>query len=817
MKPKNKKSEKREADGDGGGQEQHHICEEEVVDEFYEFNSGDGGGEKRMRKKSSSGSTRVFARRRSISLNSEDQEVARMIRQLQAEAEASVAGKEGEDEEEEEASTPPSGEEIFVRMRAHVPVAPPRGGRQRSDSPAVKRPSSMLVHDNEELLLLAEELQGRDEEERRGVVSFAVREALTPTPTPRMSCNSGRSRRDSSKCAIHGGGGAADACAGGVAAGAAAVAPVAVQTKATSSLVRRNSSGYGSGSASNSRSSTLNSGTVAADVAQMQAATADPDPAVRGAKKSMGRSASSMSGPPPPAASTGVARRGSVMTHPTNRTSATAAPRAIVGGAPSSSNDNAVVVRRSSVCIGSAAAITASAGGNNNLPPSPSPRMKSIANANPSTRPGEQEVVPSPSLQPQQRNKSVVGGAEKQQHHHHHHKTSRLNLGSLFGSSGKRSSVHGHGQSGGAQGKIVKKYERQISGSNSSNVKAEEAGSHHHDKRSQFLQAGRSSTGLNLFGARRRSIAITDDAYNAAIRSAKSHVDLSQVGVPPTAAAVSPAVAKKPGPGLSELREEKKPLLSPPLPVAAPSPSLSMARAAAAATGLGEACKEGVASRLNKIGSNLKDRSWTELERLWKAKAREPPNIEGMFKSRSSFRNDGNKADRSVRAKTIPMTGGEGVPPSAAASKQKPHPDWKQQNWSPPPFSSGQHRRQHHFRTASSPSTAATTPTAASAGSPKLFGSRLTLPPGGGVSFGDGGGGSDGGRSPAAARKAIDLLAPHVFSAWQREQGHPPIYQRYQSLPASVAAAAAAAAGQTGFPHSRSHSSDYFDELVKAW
>ncbi len=37
----------------------------------------------------------------------------------------------------------------------------------------------------------------------------------------------------------------------------------------------------------------------------------------------------------------------------------------------------------------------------------------------------------------------------------------------------------------------------------------------------------RSNTGFSIFGGRRRSIAITDDAYSAAIRVAKSHLDLS--------------------------------------------------------------------------------------------------------------------------------------------------------------------------------------------------------------------------------------------------------------------------------------------------
>ena len=47
------------------------------------------------------------------------------------------------------------------------------------------------------------------------------------------------------------------------------------------------------------------------------------------------------------------------------------------------------------------------------------------------------------------------------------------------------------------------------------------------NKRTQFLQ-NRSHTGLSFFGSsRRRSIAVTDDAYSAALRSAKSQADLT--------------------------------------------------------------------------------------------------------------------------------------------------------------------------------------------------------------------------------------------------------------------------------------------------
>ena len=92
-------------------------------------------------------------------------------------------------------------------------------------------------------------------------------------------------------------------------------------------------------------------------------------------------------------------------------------------------------------------------------------------------------------------------------------------LSHLFGTGGKRSNGSNanppSGNIGGVQGKIAKKMERQLSKDNSGD-----------NRRAQFLQA-RSNTGLNFFGGRRRSIAVTDDAYGVALRSAKSHLDLS--------------------------------------------------------------------------------------------------------------------------------------------------------------------------------------------------------------------------------------------------------------------------------------------------
>ena len=103
-------------------------------------------------------------------------------------------------------------------------------------------------------------------------------------------------------------------------------------------------------------------------------------------------------------------------------------------------------------------------------------------------------------------------------------KSSKLtSLGHLFGSGGKNRSGSSTNPPvvanvGGVQGKIVKKMERQLSKESGNNVGD--------NRRAQFLQA-RANTGLNFFGGRRRSIAITDDAYGVALRAAKSHLDLS--------------------------------------------------------------------------------------------------------------------------------------------------------------------------------------------------------------------------------------------------------------------------------------------------
>ena len=91
----------------------------------------------------------------------------------------------------------------------------------------------------------------------------------------------------------------------------------------------------------------------------------------------------------------------------------------------------------------------------------------------------------------------------------------------LFGSGSKRGGGSGSNPHvGGVQSKIAKKMERQLS---------REVPPVTIDQRRDHFVQSRSNTVLNLFGNRRRSIAVSDDAYNISLRSAKSHVDLTGV------------------------------------------------------------------------------------------------------------------------------------------------------------------------------------------------------------------------------------------------------------------------------------------------
>lgn len=279
---------------------------------------------------------------------------------------------------------------------------------------------------------------------------------------------------------------------------------------------------------------------------------------------------------------------------------------------------------------------------------------------------------------------------------------SKLNIGSFFGS--KRNSL----SSGGAQMKIAKKYERSMSTLGPirtedtipmGSPRKERKVSCGEQKRMQFLQS-RTSTGFNLFGSNRRvSIAVPDNAYSSAIRNAKSHIDL-------TVGTDSPPVTKRlgPGPGLSELQE---------------------------GVPFGHGNKTDSLSRLK---SSFRERSWADLERLWKSKSKETPNVEDLFKPRSSFRT----RDKLERPKTIPPSPGR---PSRTMSMS-------------------------------------------------MTSDVLS-------------------NSPAMAKKATELMAPHVISQWQQSQGLAPIIQdqghRFTSPPSRLPMAS----GQ--------QSEEHFKDLVRAW
>ena len=83
----------------------------------------------------------------------------------------------------------------------------------------------------------------------------------------------------------------------------------------------------------------------------------------------------------------------------------------------------------------------------------------------------------------------------------------------------EKTSSSGFGETGTVQQRVKSK-------SLKSKPKSKTDDTSSNSKRAQFVQA-RSNTSFNLFSNRRRSVQITDDIYNEAMRSAKSSVDLS--------------------------------------------------------------------------------------------------------------------------------------------------------------------------------------------------------------------------------------------------------------------------------------------------
>lgn len=216
--------------------------------------------------------------------------------------------------------------------------------------------------------------------------------------------------------------------------------------------------------------------------------------------------------------------------------------------------------------------------------------------------------------------------------------SSKLNFGlnQLFGSSGRKSAQQHHHHQG-VQHKLAKKVDRQqstASNNDSSHLSVDYGGGE--SKRALFLNAGRSATGLSLFGvgsgaSKRKSSIISDS--KSAIRGAKSHIDLTD----DLSVSSSPRNLRKMASNVSSSGSITPVNLS-----STPGPSL---------TDLKEMSSSSTSAKQKLI--SFKDRSWTEIERLWRGRAKESPNIENLFKPRSSFR--GTKAERSARSKTIPL------------------------------------------------------------------------------------------------------------------------------------------------------------------
>ncbi len=225
-------------------------------------------------------------------------------------------------------------------------------------------------------------------------------------------------------------------------------------------------------------------------------------------------------------------------------------------------------------------------------------------------------------------------------------------------------------------------------------------------KRSNFTQT-RSHTGLNLFGGRRRSIAITDDAYSAAIRNAKSNLDL--------AAAASEATAKM---------------------------SSSANTYATSSDGGNKVKKKSLPEvmREQQTPHKQKERPWADIERLWTRRIIDPPpNLTAFLSAKPPSpeqKRETLPAGTGSRALTLPASRSTSDPnkPKKATKAKTPTPEVSHSKgyWPPPSSRAGS-------------------------------GSNLTPPmmhkpevPR---------------RSPLSfRRKAVDLLAPHVMDEWQNRK-----------------------------------------------
>ena len=177
------------------------------------------------------------------------------------------------------------------------------------------------------------------------------------------------------------------------------------------------------------------------------------------------------------------------------------------------------------------------------------------------------------------------------------------------------------------------------------------------DKRAQFTQV-RSKTGLNIFGGRRRSIAITDDAYNAAMRAAKSHLDLRDAMEQQPPAPASPQTAST-----NSAIERKK-------------SSKSNKSVETASPGTKSSDVESPPAKKQIFG----ERPWIELEKLWRGRLKNPPPdlTEDDFLSLTSSSSAASKNHKS-KASTLPVN--SRPPTSKKDSKKQPIPEkWPPQN-----------------------------------------------------------------------------------------------------------------------------------------
>ena len=178
------------------------------------------------------------------------------------------------------------------------------------------------------------------------------------------------------------------------------------------------------------------------------------------------------------------------------------------------------------------------------------------------------------------------------------------------------------------------------------------------DKKAQFTQV-RSKTGLNIFGGRRRSIAITDDAYNAAMRAAKSHLDLRDaMEQQPPASAGAPASPQTAS--TNSAIERKK--------------SSKSNKSVETAPGTKSSDVESPPAKKQIFG----ERPWIELEKLWRGRLKNPPPdlTEDDFLSLTSSSSAASKNQKS-KAQTLPVNSR----PPRKDSKKQPIPEkWPPQN-----------------------------------------------------------------------------------------------------------------------------------------